>query len=34
RGTVDSWSERAAAYGAAASAPGVTQVINEIRVET
>jgi osmotically-inducible protein OsmY len=34
RGTVDSWSERTAAYGAAASAPGVTQVINEIRVET
>lgn len=32
-GTVDSWSERAAASSAAWSAPGVTKVINEIKVQ-
>jgi osmotically-inducible protein OsmY len=32
RGHVHSWAERAAAQGAAWSAPGVTQVINELRV--
>lgn len=34
RGTVDSWAERVAAYGAASSAPGVSSVVNEIRVES
>lgn len=34
QGAVDSWSERAAAYGAAWSAPGITTVINEIEVRT
>lgn len=34
QGTVDSWPERAAAYGAAWSAPGITSVINEIEVRT
>jgi osmotically-inducible protein OsmY len=33
RGTVDSWAERTAAAGAAWSAPGITNVINEIRVQ-
>lgn len=33
RGTVDSWSERAAATSAAWSAPGVSSVVNEIRVQ-
>ena len=33
RGKVDSWAERAAAYGAAWSAPGVLSVVNEIRVQ-
>lgn len=32
RGTVHSWAERAAAQGAAWSAPGVTSVVNELRV--
>jgi osmotically-inducible protein OsmY len=32
RGTVDSWAERNAAFGAAWSAPGVLSVVNEIRV--
>ena len=32
RGSVDSWPERMAAYGAAASAPGVSSVINQIEV--
>lgn len=32
-GTVDSWSERAAAASAAWSAPGVAKVINEIRIQ-
>lgn len=32
RGAVNSWAERAAAQGAAWSAPGVTSVINELRV--
>jgi osmotically-inducible protein OsmY len=32
RGTVDSWSERSAAFGAAWSAPGVLSVVNEIVV--
>jgi osmotically-inducible protein OsmY len=32
RGTVDSWAERAAAQGAAWSAPGVTRVVNELKV--
>lgn len=31
-GTADSWSERRAAYGAAMSVPGVTEVINDIKV--
>jgi osmotically-inducible protein OsmY len=33
RGAVDSWAERAAAFGAAWSAPGVSSVVNEIRVQ-
>lgn len=33
RGTVDSWAERTAAAGAAWSAPGISNVINEIRVQ-
>ncbi len=33
RGQVDSWAERSAAFGAAWSAPGVTSVVNEIRVK-
>jgi osmotically-inducible protein OsmY len=33
RGNVDSWAERAAAYGAAWSAPGVLSVVNEIKVQ-
>ncbi len=33
RGNVDSWPERAAAYGAAWSAPGVLSVVNEIKVQ-
>ena len=32
-GTVDSWSERAAASSAAWSAPGVAKVINEIKIQ-
>ena len=32
RGTADSWAERRVAYGAAMSMPGVTEVINEIKV--
>lgn len=32
RGTVDSWAERAAASGAAWAAPGITNVVNEIKV--
>ena len=32
RGTVDSWSERSAAFGAAWSAPGVLSVVNKIVV--
>ena len=32
-GTVDSWTERAAASSAAWSAPGVVSVINEIKVQ-
>ncbi len=32
-GTVDSWSERAAASSAAWSAPGVAKVVNEIKVQ-
>ena len=32
RGQVHSWAERAAAQGAAWSAPGVTQVVNELRL--
>lgn len=32
RGTVHSWAERAAAQGAAWSAPGISSVINEIKV--
>jgi osmotically-inducible protein OsmY len=32
RGKVHSWSERAAAQGAAWSAPGITQVVNELQV--
>jgi len=32
-GTVDSWTERAAASSAAWSAPGVTKVVNEIKVQ-
>ena len=31
-GKVDSWAERSAAQGAAWSAPGITSVVNEIRV--
>jgi len=34
RGRVHSWAERAAAQGAAWSAPGITQVINQLSVET
>jgi osmotically-inducible protein OsmY len=33
RGRVDSWPERSAAQGAAWSAPGVLNVVNEIRVQ-
>lgn len=33
RGYVDSWAERAAAAGATWSAPGVSSVVNEIRVQ-
>lgn len=33
RGRVHSWAERAAAQGAAWSAPGITQVINQLSVE-
>lgn len=33
RGNVDSWTERNAAFGAAWSAPGVSSVVNEIRVQ-
>ena len=33
RGTVDSWAERNAAFGASWSAPGVLSVVNEIKVE-
>lgn len=33
RGKVDSWPERMAAQGATWSAPGITQVVNELRVE-
>ena len=32
RGTVDSWPERTAAFGAAWSSPGVLSVVNEIKV--
>jgi osmotically-inducible protein OsmY len=32
RGQVHSWSERVAAQGAAFSAPGITRVVNELRV--
>jgi osmotically-inducible protein OsmY len=32
RGKVHSWSERTAAQGAAWSAPGITQVVNELQV--
>jgi osmotically-inducible protein OsmY len=32
-GTVDSWTERAAASSAAWAAPGVTKVVNEIRIQ-
>jgi osmotically-inducible protein OsmY len=32
RGTVHSWAERTAAQGAACSAPGVTHVVNELKV--
>lgn len=32
RGTVDSWAERAAAVGAAWAAPGISSVVNEIKV--
>lgn len=34
RGTVDSWAERNAAFGAAWSAPRVLSVVNEIRVQS
>lgn len=34
RGTVDSWAERAAAFGAAWAAPGISDVVNEIRVRS
>lgn len=34
QGAVDSWPERAAAYGAAWSAPGISTVINEIEVRS
>jgi len=34
RGTVDSWAERNAAFGAAWSAPGVLSVVNEIKVQS
>jgi osmotically-inducible protein OsmY len=33
-GTVDSWAERSAAFGAAWSAPGVSSVLNEIKVKS
>ena len=32
RGSVDSWAERTAAAGAAWSAPGITNVVNELKV--
>ena len=32
RGAVDSWAERNAAFGAAWSAPGISNVVNEIKV--
>jgi osmotically-inducible protein OsmY len=34
RGTVDSWPERTAAFGAAWAAPGISEVINEIKVRS
>lgn len=34
RGTVDSWAERAAASGAAWAAPGISNVVNEIKVRS
>jgi osmotically-inducible protein OsmY len=34
RGTVDSWAERAAAVGAVWSAPGISRVVNDIKVQT
>lgn len=33
RGEVDSWPERAAAAGAAWSAPGITRVVNELKIK-
>lgn len=33
RGAVDSWAERSAAFGAAWSAPGISNVVNEIMVQ-
>lgn len=33
RGLVDSWPERSAAYGAAASAPGVTRVLDQLQIK-
>lgn len=33
RGTVHSWAERAAVQGAAWSAPGITSVVNELKVQ-
>lgn len=34
RGTVDSWAERSAAFGAAWAAPGISDVLNEIKVRS
>lgn len=34
RGTVDSWADREAATGAAWAAPGITMVVNELKVGT
>jgi osmotically-inducible protein OsmY len=34
RGNVDSWADRNAAFGAAWSAPGVSSVVNDIRVQS
>lgn len=34
RGMVDSWPERSAVFGAAWSAPGITSVVNEVRVRS